>query len=129
MAAQAGPSAAAVVPVAAPDEVDRSKHPSGIVPQLQNVVATVDLGCRLELKDIALHARNAEYNPKVRVYVATCGGGRHAQGSSRSSDNNAGRARPAAAAAAAAAARPVLRAACCVLLTRAPRAPCSALLP
>lgn len=45
--------------------VDRTKHPSGIVPQLQNVVATVDLGCKLELKDIALHARNAEYNPKV----------------------------------------------------------------
>eukprot|EP00878_Enallax_costatus_P000768 GHUV01000886.1.p1 GENE.GHUV01000886.1~~GHUV01000886.1.p1 ORF type:complete len:353 (+),score=113.09 GHUV01000886.1:316-1374(+) len=44
--------------------VDRTKHPSGIVPLLQNVVATVDLGCKLELKDIALHARNAEYNPK-----------------------------------------------------------------
>jgi len=60
--ADASTSAGAVVPA---EEVDRSKHPSGIVPQLQNVVATVDLGCRLELKDIALHARNAEYNPKV----------------------------------------------------------------
>lgn len=37
---------------------------SGIVPTLQNIVATVNLGCRLELKTIALHARNAEYNPK-----------------------------------------------------------------
>lgn len=37
----------------------------GIVPQLQNIVATVNLDCRLDLKTIALHARNAEYNPKV----------------------------------------------------------------
>uniref|UniRef100_A0A803SYW8 Uncharacterized protein n=1 Tax=Anolis carolinensis TaxID=28377 RepID=A0A803SYW8_ANOCA len=39
---------------------------SGIVPQLQNIVATVNLACKLDLKNIALHARNAEYNPKVR---------------------------------------------------------------
>lgn len=37
---------------------------SGIIPTLQNIVATVNLGCRLDLKTIALHARNAEYNPK-----------------------------------------------------------------
>uniref|UniRef100_A0A8D0GEE5 TATA-box binding protein like 2 n=1 Tax=Sphenodon punctatus TaxID=8508 RepID=A0A8D0GEE5_SPHPU len=37
---------------------------SGIVPQLQNIVATVNLACKLDLKSIALHARNAEYNPK-----------------------------------------------------------------
>ena len=36
----------------------------GIGPQLQNIVSTVSLGCRLDLKRIALHARNAEYNPK-----------------------------------------------------------------
>lgn len=36
----------------------------GIVPTLQNIVATVNLGVRLDLKTIALHARNAEYNPK-----------------------------------------------------------------
>ncbi|EFP74900.1 TATA-box-binding protein [Puccinia graminis f. sp. tritici CRL 75-36-700-3] len=36
----------------------------GIVPTLQNIVATVNLECRLDLKTIALHARNAEYNPK-----------------------------------------------------------------
>lgn len=35
-----------------------------IVPQLQNIVSTVNLGCKLDLKKIALHARNAEYNPK-----------------------------------------------------------------
>lgn len=27
----------------------------------------MNMDCRLELKTIALHARNAEYNPKVRV--------------------------------------------------------------
>lgn len=37
---------------------------SGITPQLQNIVSTVNLGCPLDLKKIALHARNAEYNPK-----------------------------------------------------------------
>merc|ERR1719350_940051 len=36
----------------------------GIVPQLQNIVSTVNLACPLDLKKIALHARNAEYNPK-----------------------------------------------------------------
>ncbi|KAJ3658725.1 hypothetical protein Zmor_010449 [Zophobas morio] len=35
-----------------------------IVPQLQNIVSTVNLSCKLDLKKIALHARNAEYNPK-----------------------------------------------------------------
>ncbi|KAI1933578.1 TATA-binding protein (TBP) [Ophidiomyces ophidiicola] len=30
----------------------------------RNIVATVNLDCRLDLKTIALHARNAEYNPK-----------------------------------------------------------------
>ncbi|KAG9300248.1 hypothetical protein G9A89_011321 [Geosiphon pyriformis] len=38
---------------------------AGIVPILQNIVATVNLDCKLDLKTIALHARNAEYNPKV----------------------------------------------------------------
>ncbi|XP_047397474.1 TATA box-binding protein-like 2 [Sciurus carolinensis] len=37
---------------------------SGIVPQIQNIVSTVNLACRLDLKKIALHAKNAEYNPK-----------------------------------------------------------------
>ncbi|KAJ8614958.1 hypothetical protein MRB53_025204 [Persea americana] len=45
--------------------VDLSKHPSGIVPTLQNIVSTVNLDCKLDLKAIALQARNAEYNPKV----------------------------------------------------------------
>eukprot|EP00958_Prasinococcus_capsulatus_P007443 scaffold696_cov417-Prasinococcus_capsulatus_cf.AAC.1 len=46
------------------ETVDRTLHPSGIVPTLQNIVATVNLDCKLDLKKIALHARNAEYNPK-----------------------------------------------------------------
>lgn len=41
-----------------------SVHRSGIVPVLQNVVATVNLNCKLDLRSIALQARNAEYNPK-----------------------------------------------------------------
>ena len=34
-------------------------------PHSRNIVSTVNLGCKLDLKNIALHARNAEYNPKV----------------------------------------------------------------
>ncbi|CAF0979267.1 unnamed protein product, partial [Brachionus calyciflorus] len=37
---------------------------SHLQPTLQNIVSTVNLGCPLELKKIALYARNAEYNPK-----------------------------------------------------------------
>lgn len=35
----------------------------------RNIVATVNLDCRLDLKTIALHARNAEYNPKVPTAI------------------------------------------------------------
>ncbi|KAI3734642.1 hypothetical protein L6452_14116 [Arctium lappa] len=42
----------------------RKSHPSGIVPTLQNIVSTVNLDCKLDLKAIALQARNAKYNPK-----------------------------------------------------------------
>lgn len=44
--------------------MDLAKHPSGIIPTLQNIVSTVNMDCRLDLKKIALQARNAEYNPK-----------------------------------------------------------------
>ncbi|XP_021012081.1 TATA box-binding protein-like protein 2 isoform X2 [Mus caroli] len=37
---------------------------SGIVPQLQNVVSTANLACKLDLRKIALNAKNTEYNPK-----------------------------------------------------------------
>ncbi|CAN6892491.1 unnamed protein product [Brassica oleracea] len=46
------------------EPVDLINHPSGIVPTLQNIVSTVNLDCKLDLKAIALQARNAEYNPK-----------------------------------------------------------------
>ncbi|KAI0563380.1 TATA-box binding protein [Gracilaria domingensis] len=36
----------------------------GIIPEIQNVVATTNLDVKLDLKKIALRARNAEYNPK-----------------------------------------------------------------
>jgi len=39
----------------------------------RNLVATVNLDCRLDLKTIALHARNAEYNPKVNIVPAVYG--------------------------------------------------------
>ncbi|KAG1412864.1 hypothetical protein G6F58_007799 [Rhizopus delemar] len=51
----------------APTPSSRDANPyavAGITPTLQNIVATVNLDCRLDLKTIALHARNAEYNPK-----------------------------------------------------------------
>uniref|UniRef100_A0A7S0XI96 TATA-box-binding protein n=1 Tax=Erythrolobus madagascarensis TaxID=708628 RepID=A0A7S0XI96_9RHOD len=37
---------------------------NGIVPSIQNVVSTTNLSVNLDLKEIALRARNAEYNPK-----------------------------------------------------------------
>ncbi|RNA23947.1 TATA-box-binding [Brachionus plicatilis] len=35
-----------------------------IVPTIQNIVSTISVGCKLDLKKIALKARNSEYNPK-----------------------------------------------------------------
>ena len=37
---------------------------NNIIPQLQNIVSTVNMGVKLDLKKIAPHARNAEFNPK-----------------------------------------------------------------
>ena len=33
----------------------------------RNIVSTVNLDCKLDLKTIALQARNAEYNPKASL--------------------------------------------------------------
>jgi hypothetical protein len=45
--------------------VQQTSVTSGLPPpQLQNIVATVNLDTALNLKDIAMRARNAEYNPK-----------------------------------------------------------------
>ena len=38
--------------------------PDNCAPKLQNIVSTVNLKCPLDLRDIALKAKNAEYNPK-----------------------------------------------------------------
>ncbi|NXG73626.1 TBPL2 protein, partial [Baryphthengus martii] len=53
-----------LMPMAPMTPVTPGTESSGIVPQLQNIVSTVNLACKLDLKNIALHARNAEYNPK-----------------------------------------------------------------
>jgi len=59
------PNGASVTPATPAATPGATQGPSGITPTLQNIVATVNLDCRLDLKTIALHARNAEYNPKV----------------------------------------------------------------
>ena len=38
--------------------------PEGCAPTLQNIVSTLNLKCELDLREIALRSRNAEYNPK-----------------------------------------------------------------
>lgn len=38
--------------------------PEDIQPKLQNIVSTANLRCDLDLREIALRAKNAEYNPK-----------------------------------------------------------------
>ncbi|XP_060117259.1 TATA box-binding protein-like 2 [Heteronotia binoei] len=64
-AAQPLPDASGLCPPLTPmTPMTSASESSGIVPQLQNIVATVNLACKLDLKNIALHARNAEYNPK-----------------------------------------------------------------
>eukprot|EP01018_Ginkgo_biloba_P033938 Gb_40896 [translate_table: standard] len=44
--------------------VDLQKHPLGIVLTLQNIVSTVNLDYKLDLKAITLLDRNVEYNSK-----------------------------------------------------------------
>ena len=56
------------------DKNNSSSHKNGgleslmndtdIQPKLQNIVSTANLGCPLKLRQIALQAKNAEYNPK-----------------------------------------------------------------
>eukprot|EP00127_Corallochytrium_limacisporum_P003840 Clim_evm54s153 gene=Clim_evmTU54s153 len=45
-------------------EVDFKEHPSGLVPQMQNIVATLDLNKKLDLSMISQKCKNTEYNPK-----------------------------------------------------------------
>ncbi|XP_050426702.1 uncharacterized protein LOC126837022 [Adelges cooleyi] len=37
--------------------------PANLTPKLQNIVSTVDMGCRLDLKAIALQSKNSEFDP------------------------------------------------------------------
>jgi transcription initiation factor TFIID TATA-box-binding protein len=69
----APPAAAAAAAAAAPAAAAGSaaggstqpwSHHSGIKLTMQNVTVTVDVRQRLDLKEIVLNARNAEYNPK-----------------------------------------------------------------
>ena len=39
------------------------------IPQIQNIDSTINLDCKLDLKIIAMQARNTEYNPKRFVAV------------------------------------------------------------
>lgn len=82
----AGVAGNEVVPAEAAG-VDLTVHPSGIVPTLQNIVATVNLDTKLDLKTIALTARNAEYNPKVS-YMPLCSVMRLQSSARRTSDAN-----------------------------------------
>lgn len=66
---EAGPSGASAAQSDQALVASGSAEASGIVPQLQNIVATVNLGVKLDLKGVALQARNAEYNPKVRCLL------------------------------------------------------------
>ncbi len=69
--ALAGPSSPPSIDLATPAPLTLEQQHitavDGIVPTLQNIVAAVNLYCRLGLKTIALHARNAECNPKFRI--------------------------------------------------------------
>jgi len=50
------------------EDIDRMLQEKDIVlkqgPTFSNMVATANVGCKLDLRTIALHLRNAEYNPK-----------------------------------------------------------------
>jgi len=61
-AATAATPASSSSPPTDPAALAASTH--GILPNIQNVVSTINLGTRLDLKQIAMSARNAEYNPK-----------------------------------------------------------------
>lgn len=69
VAGPSSPPATAATPAPLTLEQQHITAVEGIVPTLQNIVATVNLDCRLDLKTIALHPRNAEYNPKVCYYA------------------------------------------------------------
>jgi len=65
LSSQHGPPVyAPVASPAPPTPAVLQQTATDIIPQLQNIVSTVNMCSKLDLKKIALHARNAEYNPK-----------------------------------------------------------------
>jgi len=58
----AAPTGRSIVPVAPGPQ--SFVHASGIIPKIQNVVSSVNLGVKLDLRKIVQSAKNAEYNPK-----------------------------------------------------------------
>ena len=58
------PATAPTSPIKASAETPRRVPTADVEVKLQNVVATVNLMCPLDLRHIAMRARNAEYNPK-----------------------------------------------------------------
>lgn len=58
------PSASAAQPSPERPLSNTGRRSHGSIPDIQNVVATTNLDVQLDLKKIALRARNAEYNPK-----------------------------------------------------------------
>lgn len=49
---------------ATPSGATLAQNYGATMPVIHNVVATASLGCKLDLKQVALTARNAEYNPR-----------------------------------------------------------------
>ncbi|KAI5063119.1 hypothetical protein GOP47_0021666 [Adiantum capillus-veneris] len=48
----------------APTQPLNSSLPRGVSPVIQNLVCTIQVGCPLNVAEVALKARNAEYNPR-----------------------------------------------------------------
>jgi transcription initiation factor TFIID TATA-box-binding protein len=63
--APGGADASGSLALQQPQQSDADNGPSNLPrPVLQNIVATCNLAVELDLRTIALHARNAEYNPR-----------------------------------------------------------------
>ena len=60
----AAPSGAVVPAAGAGAAGEMGSLTNGIIPKIQNIVATVNLDCKLDLAKIANKARNCDFNPK-----------------------------------------------------------------
>ncbi|RYO94757.1 hypothetical protein DL766_000020 [Monosporascus sp. MC13-8B] len=59
-----GGAAALAAPSKPRGDDDGGISGDSVMPEIVNIQATVNVQCRLDLKTIAMHARNAEYNPR-----------------------------------------------------------------